>query len=171
MNDNKPGIPPSTPSPLHLFPSSATPGVGTAWALTQDVPHSSRVASAAARSGSALHTAHRAVQPEVGVIGPRERVLDIVVRHDRQYRPELLLSDDPHPFIEVRQDGRCEEVAVAIHASATGLQRVDPPGDLVGEIDSVGRGPAALQHEFVVLLLGLRGQKDDGRVPRPRRSR
>ena len=101
VNDNKPGIPPSTPSPLHLLP----PGVGTAWVLTQDLPHSSRVASAAARSGSALHTAHRAVQPEVGVIGPRERVLDIAVRHDRQYRPELFLSDDPHPFIEVRQDG------------------------------------------------------------------
>lgn len=67
------------------------------WWLTQDAPQSSRVASAAARSGSALHTAHRAVQPEAGVIGPRERVLDIAVRHDRQYRPELLLSDDPHP--------------------------------------------------------------------------
>lgn len=36
-----------------------------------------------------------------------------------------------------------------------------PASRLGGEFASVGRGQAALRHEFMVLLLGLRGREDD----------
>ena len=130
--------------PLHFAPTRGWSGPSSAWALTRDVPHSSRSATAAPPFG--VTGPDRSGQAERAGIGPCHRLVDVFVRHDRDRGTELLLVDDPHPFGNVDEDRGCEEVAgsaqrlAADRCPGATLQRIiDEPDDAI-ELGSVVDG-------------------------------
>src|SRR4051794_1089754 len=54
---------------------------------------------------------HPAGEPVLGVVGDADRVLLVVVGHDRQHRAEDLLLGDRHLGRDLAEDGRPHEVA------------------------------------------------------------
>jgi len=63
-------------------------------------------------------TPHRAAQAVLGGIGPLDGVIEVAVRDDWERRAELLLVDDADAVAHAGEDGRLEEVTVAVHRLA-----------------------------------------------------
>src|SRR3546814_20755881 len=52
-------------------------------------------------------------EAEVGVVGDRDRIVDVVVADDHQHRPEDFLERDPHLVADVGEPRRLVVVALA----------------------------------------------------------
>src|SRR3546814_3931821 len=56
-------------------------------------------------------------EAEVGVVGDRDRIVDVVVADDHQHRPEDFLARDPHLVADVGEHRRLDRKRTRLNSS------------------------------------------------------